>query len=309
MKTILKSIAAGAAMLGLAMTGAAQADGTSPAFPFAATGFVAGGGAFLEPSGDFLCIAPGACDNDIALIVAGGDMVIPVTGYWNIQLGGAFHTSHQHFSFGGSDSLTQFQGSGIGFWRDPMTGVFGIEAGLVSPWGRDSRLNYVKLGAVGEYFWGDAATISVFGGALIPVDPTPFGPAGNFEEQTGWYTGGHLTWYASSNMALAAVGQYMQFRDESFFSEADQNSLFIGGKVRYLTNMPGIELFGSAGYRSCWFDETVRGRASTGINDGVEVMAGINIRLGGRDSSLVDIDRSNAIDTRVWNCGSGVGVN
>jgi hypothetical protein len=31
-------------------------------------------------------------------------------------------------------------------------------------------------------------------------------------------------------------------------------------------------------------------------------MAGINIRLGGNTGSLADIDRSNAIDTRAWEC-------
>jgi hypothetical protein len=70
------------------------------------------------------------------------------------------------------DSNTQFQGSGLGFWRDPMTGAFGIEAGLFSPF--EGGVNYAKLGGVGEYYWGDMATISVFGGAMLPTDKTPF---------------------------------------------------------------------------------------------------------------------------------------
>jgi hypothetical protein len=193
---------------------------------------------------------------------------------------------------------TQFQGSGLGFWRDPMTGAFGVEAGLFSPVER--RLNYAKLGGVGEYYWGDMATISVFGGAMLPTDPTPFG--GPFEEKTGFYTGGHLTWYASSNFALAAFGSYLQNGSESPFGEFELNSLKVGAKARYLTNMPGIELFASAAFQSCWLDITQRGQTSSFVTDGVEVMAGINIRLGGNTGSLADIDRSNAIDTRAWEC-------
>jgi hypothetical protein len=297
MKTILKSLAAGAALFAVSMTGTAQADGTSPAFPFAATGFAGGGGSFLSANN---CVGP-SCDSEIGHIVAGGDFVIPVTGYWNIQFSGAFFTSHIH-EFG-QFSQTQFQGSGLGFWRDPMTGAFGVEAGLFSPVER--RLNYAKLGGVGEYYWGDMATISVFGGAMLPTDKTPFG--GPFEEKTGFYTGGHLTWYASSNLALAAFGSYLQNGSESPFGELELNSLKVGAKARYLTNMPGIELFASAAFQSCWLDITQRGQTSSFVTDGVEVMAGINIRLGGNTGSLADIDRSNAIDTRAWECPPAVG--
>jgi hypothetical protein len=92
MKTILKSLAAGAALFAVSMSGTAQADGTSPAFPFAATGFAGGGGSFLSANN---CVGP-FCDSEIGHIVAGGDFVIPVTGYWNIQFSGAFFTSHIH---------------------------------------------------------------------------------------------------------------------------------------------------------------------------------------------------------------------
>jgi hypothetical protein len=53
---------------------------------------------------------------------------------------------------------------------------------------------------------------------------------------------------------------------------------------------------------------TERGRQFTSVSDGVEVMAGINIRLGGNTGSLADIDRSNAIDTRAWECGPARGA-
>lgn len=104
------------------MMGTAQAE---PDYAYAATGFVGGGGSWLSRDGD-----DDDDDDDIAHIVAGGDIVLPLHGYWNVQLGGAFHTDHQHFFRGRSDSTIQFQGGVIGFWRDPAMGVFGIEAGF-----------------------------------------------------------------------------------------------------------------------------------------------------------------------------------
>jgi hypothetical protein len=305
MKTVMKSAFAGAALLGVVMTGGASADGTSPAFPFAATASIAGGYSWLEPElGPFIrCI--GDCERELALVVGGGDFVIPVTGFWNIQLGGTWYTEHEH-EFFGSFSNTQFQGGGIGFWRDPMTGAFGIEAGLFSVNG-DNRprpdSNYVKLGGLGEYYWGDMATVSVFGGVLLPFDESPFGVQGP-QIDTGFYTGGHLTWYTSSNLALAAFGRYVQTNFSFGPDEVDVNNLVVGGKIRYLTSMPGIELFASGAYRSCWDDESFGGFTRSFVEDGVEVLAGVNIRLGGRDGSLVDIDRSNAVDTRAWTCAS-----
>jgi hypothetical protein len=52
---------------------------------------------------------------------------------------------------------------------------------------------------------------------------------------------------------------------------------------------------------------TERGQTNSFVTDGVEVMAGINIRLGGNTGSLADIDRSNAIDTRAWECPPAAG--
>jgi hypothetical protein len=146
-----KSAIGGAALLCLAMSGQAQADGTSPAFPFAATGFLSGGGAWTES--DFF-------EYEIATIVGGGDFVIPLAEYWNIQLGGAWRWDEADasgFAFAPKFHSTRFHGSAIGFWRDPSAGVFGIEAGLcdATQFSGDSS---IKLGAVAEFQVSDMAT-------------------------------------------------------------------------------------------------------------------------------------------------------
>lgn len=297
MKNIIKSILGGAVMLGLSMTGNAQAE---PDYMYAATGFVGGGGSWLSLSD---CQGPG-CDNDIATIVGGGDFVIPLRGYWNVQLGGAFHTEHLHFDFGGSDSTTQFQGSAIGFWRDPAMGVFGIEVGAFSPFGdeRGGFQSSVKVGGVVEYFFSDMITFGAFGGVLIPFEDD--GRRRRTEADTGFYAGGHVTYYSSHNLALAGFARFTEL-NSSFGRngpEISDRALNIGGKVRYLTSMPGVELYASGAYQRCENEFSFRGRNNTNYADGAQVMAGVKIRLGGHTDSLVSIDRSNAIDTRAWAC-------
>jgi len=309
MKQLVTSVLGGAALLGLSMAGAAQAE---PDYMFAATGYVGGGGSWL--SSNDRCIG-GSCDSDIAHIVAGGDIVLPLHGYWNVQLGGAFYTDHLHIFRNHYETQTQFQGSGIGFWRDPTMGVFGVEAGVFSPRSgqRSLDFNSFKIGGVAEYFFSDMITVGGFGGVLLPMDPHPF-DRGSPKIETGFYAGGHLTYYASDNLAFAGFVRFTELNEESDAgsSETSRRSLNVGGKVRYLTSMPGVELYAAGAYQKCEDDTTFgQGEGFNSVSDGAQVMGGVKIRLGGHTDSLVSIDRSNAIDTRTWACGNrfiGYGV-
>ena len=84
------------------MTGTARAE---PDYMYAATGFVGVGGEWLEFHGG--CNIP-ACESDILTIVGGGDIVLPLNGYWNVQLGGAFFSHYQDVEadFGGAITRT-----------------------------------------------------------------------------------------------------------------------------------------------------------------------------------------------------------
>jgi len=320
MKKFLTLVLGSTALMGVSMMGTAQAE---PDYAYAATGFVGGGGSWLSADGDGGGdVDDSDDDEDIAHIVAGGDIVIPVNGYWNVQLGGAFHTDHQHFMYGGSESVIQFQGGAIGFWRDPATGVFGIEAGVYSPFGKDStfggkinngRQTSIKIGGVAEYFFSDMITFGGFGGALIPMEEHPFGNKGGGKRiDTGFYAGGHLTYYASDTLALAGYTRFTELNessDEFDFSRSNR-SFKIGGKVRYLTSMPGVEVYASGSYLKCEVEFSGNQSPNTTFtNDGAQFMGGVKIRLGGHTDSLVAIDRSNAIDTRAWACSdSGIQI-
>lgn len=123
---------------------------------------------------------------------------------------------------------------------------------------------------------------------------------------TGFYAGGHLTYYVSEILVFAGYARFVEL-NRSFspdaFSVSDR-TIRAGGKVRYLTFMPGVEIYASGGYVKCETDLQRGTFSDVRYADGAEFMAGVNIRLGGYSNSLVNIDRSNAIDTRAWACGS-----
>jgi hypothetical protein len=300
MKRLTKAIFASTALLSLAMVAPAKAASD---YPFAATGHVGGGVWFSDTTSGGGVLIIGDTDIEVARIVGGGDFVVPIDGYWNAQFGGAIDVDHGHFDgpFGGSFTDIQGHFNTIGFWRSQDAGVFGLELGILG--GRNGFRNekYVKAGGVAEYFFGDSATVGVFGGVLVP-----FG-RGLEPLETGYYVGGDATYYASETVALAAFGRYAQtgLRNRGGAGGGiDNERLTVGGKVRYLTSVPGLELYASGAYSKCEFTFIGGPGGSGGFfrNEGAEILAGVQVRLGGNTDSLVSIDRSNALDTRAWTC-------
>lgn len=332
MRKLLAFALGSTALFGVSMTGSALAEAD---YPFAATGFFAGGAAFMDRKFTF-----GLLDENPPNIFSinlhpvewltlngGGDFVLPLNGDWNVQLGGALRIDRVDIAdpnryARATDLSNQFQGGVIGFWRDPAIGVFGIEAGVYSRYGKFStrvsssdrgEYNSFKIGGVAEYFFSDMVTIGAYGGAILPFAKDPFGGAGNGKTiDTGYYAGGHLIFYASDDLAFAGFTQYLETNasgattDEggSRYVVENHQALRVGGKVRYLTFMPGVELFASGNYVKCEESIFTDEEDSDYLQEGAEFLAGVNIRLGGHTDSLVSIDRSNALDTRAWACAN-----
>jgi len=175
-------------------------------------------------------------------------------------------------------------------------GLFGVEAGIAALHEyRGQPIQYVKLGGVAEYFFDDIATIGGFGGVLIPTESSP--PRSLATLQNGFYAGGHATFYANDNWALS--GSVKAYHSEQTSSDIELLSLSTMGTLRYLTPMSGVELFFSGGYRLCEQDGPFD---IFYPENGAVFLAGIKANIVGRDGSLLEIDRSNSIDTNVWSC-------
>jgi hypothetical protein len=243
---------------------------------------------------------------DLSSLIGSGDFVLPLHSNWNIQLSGAGRYDWLDFDFGGNGSNTQALFNTVGFYRDPMTGLIGFDVGFYSlgyyPFANAPRWSFLRAGAVAEWYPNEIFTLGAFGGGLFGLQNQ-----GNpFDDGEGWYIGGHATFYAQPNFAIGVDGRYLEL-SESFGPDSyEYGSLRVGGKARYLTSLSGVELFAAANYVRC--DEEAsfgQGPGRSIVADGFEVLVGMNIRLGGNTNSLLEIDRSNAVDTRVWHCEFG----
>ena len=262
-----------------AMAGASAANAGSPAasYPYSASMFFGAGGVWTSDSNG---------DYDIASIVAGGDFVLPLRERFNLQLGGALRSDSYHYSFYDfSYNLTSVQGSAIAFWRDPDSGVLGAEAGLFAE--NQFSGKFVKLGGVAEIYPSQQWTIGAFGGGLVPIVPA--------ENKFSWYAGGHTTHYLSDDFAISAQ---VAFQDIKFYF-GDYQSLRVGGELRYLTPLDGLELAAAGYYHRCQHDDPTIGSF---VADGAEALLSLRIHLGGTPGSLMTRDRSGTLDTRTWTC-------
>lgn len=298
MKRTAGTVAAFAAAALIGITTAQAADHNASDYTWAASAFVEGGFGWLDSD------AAIGLDYDITNILIGGDFLINLGNNWNLQLGGAWHNADYDFSVIPINvNFTEFQANAIAFHRDPGMGLFGLEVGI---YGQRSNLllgqdpQYLRLGGVADFYVSDMMTVGAYGGALVPISTSSI-------VDTGFYAGGHATWYASSNFALSAFAKYTGTGLSSGPFEYELDSLRVGGKVRYQTAMSGVQLYASGNYFSC--DGTDFGPLALG-GDGAEVSAGISIALGGaQGGDLVTVDRNSTVDTRTWGCLVPFGFN
>jgi hypothetical protein len=327
MKFHTRLAAAGAALLMSSYFSSVAAAGAD--YPYAATAYLGAGGKFLTVND---CDPGDTCDIDVLRIVGGADIVLPLSGYWNLQIGGGLEAIRYDHPDGvsqvrlaGEDIDKDVEASAIAFWRDPEMGLLGIEAGITNGRMFTNTGIHAKIGGVFQYYFSDEMALSGHGGAILPfkedANVVDLGNGNVFtnKDKSGFYAGGELTWYASDTVALSGFGSIVEtnttlrIQNPDSFTDINRarTSVRLGGKVRYLTSAPGIELFAQANYISCEHDQFVTSdnpnvgrQPQSADEDGVEVMVGVSVRLGGKSDSLVAIDRSNAINTRAWNCGA-----
>lgn len=274
---------ASAAALALS-TGAVQAN------QWAASGYAEGGFAWLDSDGNR------GVDYDISNIIVGGDFLIALNNGWSLQLGGAVN-NHDYTT--DDDDLrqinrTEAQANAIAFFRDQGAGLFGLEVGFHDTiiGLNNGTAQYVRIGGVAEFFVSDMMTIGGFGGVMVP-----FRNEGLASVDTGFYAGGHLTYYASDKFALSADARYLDAPGGGLRgTRLGVSSLRVGAEARYLTSLKGVQLYASAAYFDCSSPDENRG------GEGAEIKVGVKVALGGQGGSLMALDRSNTVDTRTWSC-------
>lgn len=148
------------------------------------------------PSGKLMVIHGGLGDSRWTGLE--GAVTLPLGQRFGLQLDGAA---------GGLDGVlgnSAFYGTGAHlFWRDPSTGMIGLEAGFAR---LDARggINTYSLGLEAERYWDSITLGGVIG--LTDASGETFSPTIAHDLSTQLVAGASLTWYPDDNLALTVAG-------------------------------------------------------------------------------------------------------
>lgn len=140
---------------------------------------------------------------------AGGDKWTGLEGAVTVPLGNRFGLQLDGAVGGLDDSLGKSALYGTGahlFWRDPSTGMIGIEAGFAR---LDAMggINAYSLGLEAERYW-NSVTLGGLIGLTDASGVTHAAALGNvrYDLSTHFVAGTNLTWYPDDNLALTISG-------------------------------------------------------------------------------------------------------
>lgn len=127
-----------------------------------------------------------------------GAVTMPLGQRFGLQLDGAAG------GLDGSPGKSAFYGTGAHlFWRDPSTGMVGIEAGFAR---LDARggINTYSLGIEAERYWNSITLGGVIG--LTDASGATYATAFRPDLSTHFVAAASLTWYPDDNLALTTSG-------------------------------------------------------------------------------------------------------
>lgn len=127
-----------------------------------------------------------------------GAVTLPLGQRFGLQLDGAAG------ELDGSLGNSAFYGTGAHlFWRDPSTGMIGVEAGFARLDARGS-INTYSLGLEAERYWDSITLGGVIG--LTDASGETFSPTVGHDLSTHFVAGTSLSWYPDDNLALTVAG-------------------------------------------------------------------------------------------------------
>jgi hypothetical protein len=148
------------------------------------------------PSGKLMFIHGGMGDNRWTGLE--GAVTLPLGQRFGLQLDGAAGKLDGHL---GNSS---FYGTGAHlFWRDPSTGMIGVEAGFAHLDVRGGIITY-SLGLEAERYWDSITLGGVIG--LTDASGGTYSPTVGHDLSTHVVAGASLSWYPDDNLALTVAG-------------------------------------------------------------------------------------------------------
>ncbi|MCA0433100.1 MAG: autotransporter outer membrane beta-barrel domain-containing protein [Proteobacteria bacterium] len=175
------------------------------------------------------------------------------------------------------------------FWRDPNVGLFGVSGSIVKSdvlFLKD--MDYVRIGAVGQYFVNDQLTFGASAHYLNgDVDLK------NIDHE-GFELAANAKYYVMPNFSLDLSGHAMISTLSGGGEEIDFNGWAAQLQAEYVAMEQGLSVFGGVRYANRTIDDVAMG-GDAEIAD-TQAYIGIKFAFGGDGSSLTTRDRTGPID-------------
>ncbi len=292
-----------AALLGMSILALGTVfSGQSQATPSGCTvaGIVSGGGMLtgttLSETG-----SSGTIDGNWDSLFGEGGGVL-TCGSWNFQGDFAYYDHRASAPVGKNSSNKDFSlpeghfGGDI-FWRDPGAGAIGIQASYVSQTAILPGFNadYLRLGAFGEYYLNDRATLGL-GGHYFSSTHALYETNSTAKNHSGFELSADAKYYVTPDFKLTLTGELLNSKYDwtVVLGSENLNGYALTAQADYQFNDSGLIGFVGGRYarRTFWSDNS-----SNVLNvDDKQVYVGMSFAFGGQKGSLVSHDRSGPVN-------------
>ena len=238
--------------------------------------------------------ASGLNDTDWSTLFGEGAGLVTCDA-WNYQADFAYYDHSTELDIIGKDGGgTNGHLGGAAFWRDQSMAL-GVSGSLVNNDTFFKDIDYVRLGAFGEFYLNDQIT---FGGSAHYFTSTDDNILGS-KDHDGFELAAIAKFYPTQDLALSLRGDMMNSKLSGPGGSFDLDGFAITGEAEYLVWDEGLSLFGGGRYAN---RELSVGSSSIEFDD-LQAYVGIKFAFGGAGGgSLAQRDRSNAYDnTSVMN--------
>jgi hypothetical protein len=223
---------------------------------------------------------------------------------WNFQSDFAYYDHRASASTGNKNSASknfsvpEGHFGGDVFWRAPNSGAFGVQASYVTQTTiiPGFAADYLRLGAFGEYYLNDQATLGL-GGHYFFSTHDQFGFSNQGKNHSGFELSADAKYYLSPDLKFSLTGELLnsQYTSTNFPGSLNLNGYAITAQADYQFNDSGLIGFigGRYAHRTLGSDSSPD---NLNIND-KQVYVGMTFAFGGpKGASLVARDRNGPVN-------------
>ena len=178
---------------------------------------------------------------------------------------------------------------GAVFWRDQTVGDFGLAASRVNQELINKNDDYYRVGAFGDFFLNDQATLGAGVHYFVNADDFSFGK----KDHDGFELSAGAKYYATPDLKFSLDGELMLGQLAiSTSPNFDFNGFAVTGQADYRFLDDGLTGFIGARYAERTIDAS---GSKVGVDD-TQVFAGVSYAFGGDKRSLASQDRTGPVN-------------